>query len=552
MIILKAWGETASREVSALRETSHSTWILIGIGLVLFLGSRIIKLEDFPPGFYSDEVVNAVRASDLIRDGFHDYDHNFLPTFFVNDAKFTLGTTVYLQIIPHLLFGYDIFFVRLVSVLLAALASLWMALTIIRSYKLSYGWTAIFILALTPAWFMYSRLAFETIAAACFYMGFLHYYLRYRLENRRYIYPSMICAALSFYSYFPAQVIVPLTYLAFLVLDRKYHLQEWKQTSLSHLFLTLLTIPLLRFFFQRPGSYGEILDQYHSFLATSSNGIEKIISFLGNYLQGLNPYFWFNPNPSNHGWFEMRPYGYLPLLLLPFFLYGGYLLVRDIRRPEMRVLLAAWLITPIASALTAIVITRMLIAIIPIVLISTIGFSHFLVKLQQLRIKTTWLVAATVTILAAATILLTRDVLINSPTWIKDYGISGIQWGAKQAFTKALELQKESPDKHIRVSGGWTWQADTLKLFFLPEDTPVETGNADIFLNQYLPELNDYIFILIPEDYQRAASSPVIGETIVDEIIPLPNGEPGFYVTRLNYSADAEQIFAAGTRKKSS
>lgn len=542
--IIKARGNSPTKVASTLKETSRSTWLLIAIGLVLFLGTRLVHLEDFPPGFYSDEVTNAVRASDLIRDGFHDYYGNFLPTFFLNDNKFTLGTTVYLQIIPHLLFGNQIFFVRSVSVLLAALASLWMALTIMRSYKLAYGWTAIFILASTPAWFMYSRLAFETIAAASFYMGFIHYYLRFRQENRNYLYPSMVCAALSFYSYFPAQVIVPLTYLAFLFIDRKYFLQEWKKTLWSHLFLIVLIIPFARFLFYRPGSYGTILEQYNSFLAANESLLQKLMTFLANYLQGLNPFFWFNPNPSDYGWFEMRPYGYISFLLLPFFIYGLYILVKNFDQSEMRALLAAWCITPIASALTSIVITRMLIAIIPVAIITNIGFSRFLLWLQRLRINTTWLQICTSTILALSAMLLTRDVLTQSPQWIQDFGIDGIQWGAKQVFTKALELHELYPESHIRISGGWTWQADTLKLFFIPDEYPVETGNADLFLDQYKPEISDYFFILNPEDFQKTTSNPVIGSYQLLEIIPYPDGNPGFYVTKLAYAPDAQKIMA--------
>lgn len=537
---IKAWVTSTSKEVSTV--TARTTWILIAIGLILFLGTRLIGVDDFPPGFYSDEVTNAVRAAHLIRDGFHDYEGHFLPTFFLNDNKYSLGTTVYLQIIPYLLFGHDIFIVRSVSVLLATLASYWMARTLIRSFKLTYGWVALFLLISSPAWFFYSRMAFETLSAASFYMGFLHFYLRYRLEDRKYIYPSMICAALSFYSYFPAQVVVPLTYLAFLILDRRYHVQDWKKLIASHLFLLILMIPLIRFVINHPENYGRILQEYNSIIAVESSLIKRLFLFLANYLKGINPLFWFNPTPSAFGWFEMKPYGYLSLVLFPFFLIGLYLILRDRQKPERRVLLAAWLIAPLGSALIAIVITRMLIAIIPVAMITSLGLAQCFEWLQQLRIKRIILQSATATGFIAATVIMLLNVMNNSQTWIKDYGVGGIQWGAKQVFTKSLELHEKYPQKRVRISGGWAWQADTLKMFFVPDEYPIETGNADTFLDQYLPELSDFIFILIPEDFAKVVNSPIIGNYQVDEIIPLPNGEPGFYVTHFSYSPDVEQI----------
>ena len=55
---------------------------LFFIGLALYLLTRLVALPSFPIYFGSDEATTVVRAADLIRDGFRDYQGQFLPTFF--------------------------------------------------------------------------------------------------------------------------------------------------------------------------------------------------------------------------------------------------------------------------------------------------------------------------------------------------------------------------------------------------------------------------------------------------------------------------------------
>ncbi|MEM5776166.1 MAG: hypothetical protein AAGU05_14280, partial [Anaerolineaceae bacterium] len=98
--------------------------VLVAAALAVYLLVRFIALDAFPIYFFTDEAVHTVRAADLVRDGFRAQNDEFLPTYFVNGGQYNLGVSVYLQVIPYLLFGKSIWVTRGVSVLVGLLAAL--------------------------------------------------------------------------------------------------------------------------------------------------------------------------------------------------------------------------------------------------------------------------------------------------------------------------------------------------------------------------------------------------------------------------------------------
>jgi hypothetical protein len=82
---------------------------LFGLALLLYLATRLIGLADYPIYFFSDEAIQTLHAADLIRDGFQDEEGTFLPTYFKNGPFYNLSLSVYLQVLPYLLFGKSVF-----------------------------------------------------------------------------------------------------------------------------------------------------------------------------------------------------------------------------------------------------------------------------------------------------------------------------------------------------------------------------------------------------------------------------------------------------------
>ncbi len=234
-----------------------------------------------------------VLAQDFIRDHFHGYDHVLFPTYFLNTYQYNLGTSVYLQILPYLLFGKSVFVTRAVPVLVSLLAALSVGLILREIFKSPYPWTAVLLLSITPAWFLHSRTAFETSLATSFYAGCLYFYLRYRSGKARSLYWAVLCAGLAFYSYSAACAVVGLTAVLLFFSDVRYH---WRQriTVLAASGLgSLLALPYLRFIFEHPNATHEHLVRLDSYWIKPLPLTAKLGQFFTQYGRGLDPLYWF-------------------------------------------------------------------------------------------------------------------------------------------------------------------------------------------------------------------------------------------------------------------
>ena len=228
-------GGVSARETFLLGKASHSsakpsfnlgkalqsTWkglrasgwegALMGLALLLYLVVRLIQIDDYPIYFFTDEAVQTVQAADLVRDGFYSAEHEFLPTYFYNGYQYNLSTSVYLQVLPYMLFGKSVVLTRSVAASATLLGALAVGLILRRVFAMPYAWCAVLLFSITPAWFLHSRTAFETGLSVTFYALFLYFYLVYRTSNPRSLYPAILAAALTFYSYSPARMVIGVT-----------------------------------------------------------------------------------------------------------------------------------------------------------------------------------------------------------------------------------------------------------------------------------------------------------------------------------------------------
>ena len=216
---------------------------LFGLSLAIYLAVRLVGLVDYPIYFFSDEAIHTNLAADFLRDNFKNEAGDFLPTYFYNVDKYSLGTTVYIQIVPYLLFGKSAAITRMTSVMTTLLAAVCVGLILRDIFKLPYWWSGTLILSVLPAWFLHSRTAFETVTMVSFYAGGLYFYLLYRYRSPRYLFAALALFALAFYSYNPGQVVVVLTGALLLLSDIRYHWQNRKTAFLGTGLLILLALP---------------------------------------------------------------------------------------------------------------------------------------------------------------------------------------------------------------------------------------------------------------------------------------------------------------------
>jgi len=517
---------------------------LFGAAIVIYLLVRLIGLVDYPIYFFTDEAVQTNLAADFVGNNFSNDDGEFLPTYFKNVDRYNLSTSVYVQVIPYLLFGKSIFVTRAVSVLVGLLAAWAVALTLRDIFKIPYWWSGVLLLSIVPAWFLHSRTAFETVLMVAFYAAFLYLYLLYRREDPKHLYKALIMGALAFYSYNPGRVVVVLSGLLLLLADSPYHWRHRKVALRGLGLLVLLALPFVRFQLAHPSAASDQLRIMSAYWVRPIPLADKLSQFVSEYLYGLSPGYWFIPNGHDLPRHLMDSYGNLLSATLPFALLGLGISLRKIGSSAHRTLLIALLAAPSGAALVGIGITRVLVFVIPATLLTVLGLAAVLKWLEKRRVPQRALAIGLFTLLSAANLSMLSDSLVNGPTWHHDYGLGGMQYGARQLYGTIEEYIEEHPNVDLVVSPSWTNGAHIVAEFFFPGDLPFRFGTVDAYMFDILPLDENTVFVTTPDEYQLAVESGKFSDIEVLQTLPYPDGNPGFYFITVQYVDDIEEILA--------
>jgi hypothetical protein len=529
------------------------TKIVFLVALLLYLVVRLIGIEEFPIYFFSDEAIQSVHAADLIRDQLYSPYGEFLPTFFMNGGQYNLSTSVYYQVLPVLMFGKQVWVTRGAAALLSLLAALGVGLMIEKAFNRRFGWLAICVLSLMPAWFLHSRTAFETAMAVSFYAAFVCCYALYRLKDTRYLFAAATFAALAFYSYNPMRVVIGLTLIGFFLSDLRFHWQHklifLKAIGLGLIFL----LPFFRFWLDHPGESIRHLEILGSYWVQNISMGEKIGNFAREYLHGLNPIYWYLPNQLDFERHLMKDYGHLWQPGFPFLLIGIGWCFRHFRQSQARILLILLLVAPSGAALVALGITRALVMVVPVTLLTVVGMMvtwDWLVERISIRKIIPGHFSISVglgvfALMAAFNINMLVDALRNGSTWFSNYGLYGMQYGARQVFGSIEEELNINPDGKFYLTSTWTNGADVLARFFFDDPLPFQMGSIDGFINEYKPLDPEMVFVMLPNELENMLASQKFTDIRMQNVLNYPNGEPGFYFVKVAYVGNIEDLFAA-------
>jgi hypothetical protein len=244
----------------------------------------------------------------------------------------------------------------------------------------------------------------------------------------------------------------------------------------------------------------------------------------------------------------MGPYGHLLLPVLPFCLAGVGLALWRFRRWEYRAPLLALLAAPSGAALVGLGVTRVLFLLAPLCLLAGLALSELIeVAAKRWPAAGPRLALGAWLLLAAVTPFLLGDALLHGATWSGDYSLGGLQYGARQVFGEVLRITQAHPTQKVILSPAWANGTDVVARFFLSDTLPgpVELAGIDAWLLEK-QELNEtMLFILPPEEFERAQTSGKFAPIRVERILPYPDGRPGFYFTRLSYVAGIDKILSA-------
>ncbi len=535
-----------SKPESLKKAPTLATWLFVA-AIAVYLVTRLIALPSFPIYFFTDEAVQTVLAQDFVRDGFRNYDKDLLPTYFVNGNQYNLGTSVYIQIIPYLLFGKSVWVTRGTAVLTTLMAAVAVGLILKNIFKSRYYWVATLLLSITPAWFLHSRTAFETALATSFFAMFLYFYLMYRQVNTKYLYGAVVMGAMCFYSYSPAQIVMAAIALALWFFDIKFHWQNRKLVLINLGILVILAIPYIRFLIQHGQENTQHLLILRSYWVSNLSIWQKLLQFLRQYLQGLNPVYWFFPGTTDFSRHLMLNYGHVSRFVLPFTALGlGYSLW-NIRNPAYRTLLFAVLAAPAGAALVEIGITRALFMVVPLAILTALGVLKIFAWLERFKMPALALSIAGFTILAGANSYMLVDSLVKGPLWFQEYDLAGLQFGSSQLFGEVREYLQEYPQTKLIISPSWANGTDTIARFFFNDPLPFALGGIEGWLHDIMPLDDQTVFVMIQHEYDLVVESGKFQDIQIEQdwTVHYPNGEPGFYFIRLAYSDTIDEIMAA-------
>lgn len=611
--------KTAKDIFTYLKKYDLANLLFVG-ALIVYLVTRLIGLDRFPIYFFTDEANQTQSIANLVENDYR-LDNVLLPTYFPNGSYFNLGLSVYIQWLPFMLFGKSAVITRITSTLISLIAAISIGLILRNIFKLKYWWIGILLLSITPAWFLHSRTAFETVEFVAFYSGALCAYLFYRYHSPRYLYVALILAACAFYTYSPAQFIVPLTVILLALSDHRYHSENHLAVLRGLGLVFLLSLPYLRFIFYNPHIPLMHLNTLGSYWMVNAPFLEKLSHYFTEYTVGLSPWYWYIPNERDLPRHLMKDYGHLMIVTLPFAMIGFVTMLRNLRSSAHRVVIIALLVSPSAAALAGTSITRALVFVIPVSILTAIGFetvAQWIIdprsRLDELAVGQTWdrkrIMASLIllgggvlasmpeilvdrivlwgivailsiqvsgldmylarhalesqeasyhslslkqksfalfafVLLSSANIWMLNDSLRNGPTWYTNYGLDGMQYGGFQIFDIIKEYKQEHSETKIFLSPDWANGPDSLVFFFFGKPSPIGLWSIRGHVNQKLPLDDSMLFVITPEEYKLVFDNPKFSDLEVEKIVPYPDGTPGFYFVRLQYSDEVDDILAA-------
>jgi len=541
--------EGTARSPLAFSRIDLALMILV---LVFYAATRVVGIVDFPIYFFCDEATHANLAEDLVANGLRDREGNLFPPYFRNARSFNLSLSVWILAPFVAVFGKSVAVVRLTTGLIGLLgaASLMLALKI--GFRNRLWWTGGLVFAALPAWFLHSRTAFETAMMVGFYAAFLLSYILYREVSPRWLPLAVVFGGATFYSYSNGQGVMFVTAILLLVSDRRTHLDVVRRhrgiVVVSLITAVVVASPYVRFrFFLHPEMVREHLSDLHSYWLAEIPVTDKLVIFLNTYGRGLSPSYWFVDNPDVMVRHRMLGYGHLPIWLAPVILLGAVVAIhRSPRSAPYRMVLIAVLAAPFSAAMVDIRITRVLAMMVPATILAVIGIDWIRDRLRR-RVPAAVFAPAVAAGLVAASTAMTVDALTNGATWFHDYGLYGMQWGARQLYGELESRLEADPEVRFVVSHSWANLPDSFTLFFIdpPLRDRVRHGVIGDLLRDFRPRaITEHDrFVLTAAEYRRAVADEKLDVGDPFHVISYPDGEPGFIFARIAYSATARDLF---------
>lgn len=525
----------------------QNRWFVLALCLYAF--TRVVALAEYPLEFSPDEANLAVQAGFWVDHQGYDMSGTYLPVYFLNFNQYNTCLGVYLQAIPYVLNGhtYSVFATRLVTALLSILAVYWFSKILQERLKLRLWWAGPLLFACLPGWFFLSRMGYETAQMATFFVGMVYFYGRYRFQHPVYLYPALVLGGLAFYTYVAAPFMLALLGILMLAFDAAYHWQQRRWLWGGVLLVMLMALPQVRFMLEHPGEYAARLTLYGAVWTRSQPFLVRLAQFAENYLIGLSPWFWFFPDLKHFPDYRVAHHAYLPWWLLPFFLWGGWLLLKRWKEPWARAMVLWLLVTPISTASVGVQLVRVLVFVFPAMIWTMVGLEDVLQRVER-KWGRPWqsLAWSSALLMGAAALGMLVNMLILLPVWEWDERDYGARYRMEQIFAEAKRYRQEHPDWIVSVSPNMIWNTPILQAFYVGDDPKMDTQPIEVVLRDYVPEWTEQrVYVVSAHEYNDLVLPNNKVEVVqVERVVLNRRQEPMAFFIKVQYWQDAEKIFA--------
>lgn len=353
--------------------------------IILGILSRLIMFGQVPATLYVDEVAMYIDSASVAKTGLDMHGNNWWQTIYPSYGDYKQAGYIWLISGAMALFGIHEWVVRLPS-LLAGIGTIFVAGGIAlllfegkRSNKIAIGLCTSLVVAVSPWSVLFSRVGFEGHLGQFFLSTSVFFYLLSKKSNW-WLIVSVIFGALSTYTYFSVRFVLPVLLVAYYLLGVfPKHVRSYFSlvTVVKQLAITLL-IPLVLYgllllpLFTSPhyqaanvyrlstssilSSNRHILDSNAVREAAGDTLITRVVfhreyylvkELLENYSDNLSlTYLFISGDPNlRHG---TGADGVFLLGFLPFFILGGYALVK--RRKRVFCFLIIWWLVALLPA----------------------------------------------------------------------------------------------------------------------------------------------------------------------------------------------------------
>ena len=397
--------------------------LLITLILLLAFFLRFYKL-DLYPSLNADEAAIGYNAYSLIQTGYDEHGNSW-PIHFESFGDYKPGLYFYLAL-PFVKFiGLNEWAVRIPGAFLGVVTVFLIYLLVVKlfpnqkkfsifNFQFSIGEISALMLAISPWHIHFSRGAWEVNVATFFIVLGVYFYIKVLKKSEFLNFAFCILSfALSLYTYHSARVIVPFFVLGLLIIYRYEVKENFRRFLVTGIFALVILLPLARemlgpagisrasgvSIFSDPGIVARINERrgtYDDPTGFSARGLHNkpiyyTMEFTQNWLSHYNPEFLFRTGDEIQR-NKVPGMGQMYVFDLPFLIIGFiFLLKSKIKNQKSKNLLIFWLIiAPFAAALTfqsphALRAQNM---VIPLTLISALGFSNLLIWLNKTSGKT--------------------------------------------------------------------------------------------------------------------------------------------------------------------